>query len=273
MEPIIILGQDITEDIVLGISIIEFMLAILVLVIGIIIVKIVASLLKKWMLRAKIDEILADFTTRIIRIILYVFVIGTAIGFLGVNVGAALVSISVVMGFVLGFALGDTLSNIASGFMIAITKPFKKGDYVDAGGESGTVKNVGISVTELDTVDNKRIIIPNKQVWGGNVTNYTHNPTRRVDMTIGIGYADDIDKAIKTTMDLLNKDKRVLKNPKPMVAVNEMGDSAVGLVIRPWVKKEDYWDFYFDFNKILKQTYDKEKIGIPYPQMDIHMEK
>ena len=273
MDPIYILGKDITEDIILGISLMEIILAILTLVIGIIIVKILANLLKKWMLRAKIDEILADFTTRIIRLVLYIFVIGTAIGFLGVNVGAALVSISVVMGFVLGFALGDTLSNIASGFMIAITKPFKKGDYVDAGGDSGTVRNVGISVTELDTPDNKRIIIPNKSVWGGNVTNYTHNPTRRVDMTIGIGYDDDIDKAIKTAMNLLKKDDRVLKDPAPMVAVDQMADSSVNLVIRPWVKKEDYWGFYYAFKKSLKEMYDKKNISIPYPQMDIHMEK
>ncbi len=273
MADIIIGNINFSKDIILGISIIEIILAILTLVIGIIVVKIASNLLKKWMIRAKLDEILADFSTRIIRLVLYIFVIGTAIGFLGVNVGAALVSISVVMGFVLGFALGDTLSNIASGFMIAITKPFKKGDYVDAGGDSGTVKNVGISVTELDTPDNKHIIIPNKQVWGGNVTNYTHNPTRRVDMTIGIGYDDDIDKAIKTAMNLLKEDDRVLKDPAPTVAVSEMGDSAVGIVIRPWVKKEDYWNFFFDFNKTLKQTYDKEGIGIPYPQMDIHMDK
>lgn len=275
MNPIIIPGTDIdiTKNIILGLSILEIMLAILTLVIGIIIVKILSGLLKKWMLRAKLDEILAEFSTRIIRIILYIFVIGTAIGFLGVDVGAAMVSISVVMGFVLGFALGDTLSNVASGFMIAITKPFKKGDYVDAGGDSGTVKNEGISVTELDTPDNKHIIIPNKQVWGGNVTNYTYNPIRRVDMTMGIGYDDDIDKAIKITMDLLKKEDRVLKDPAPTVAVNEMGDSAVGLVIRPWVKKGDYWDFYFDFNKKLKQTYDKEGINIPYPQMDVHLDK
>ncbi len=238
-----------------------------------IIVKLVSSAIKKWMQRANLDKILTEFSTRIIKIILYIFVIGTALTFLGLDMGAALVSISVVLGFVLGFALGDTLSNVASGFMIAITKPFKKGDYVTANGESGTVKNVGISLTELDTPDNKHIIIPNKSVWGGNITNYTHNPIRRVDMTMGIGYNDDLDKVIKVTMDLLKKEKRVLKDPKPMVAVNEMGDSAVGIVIRPWVKKEDYWGFYFDFNKKLKQTYDKEGINIPYPQMDVHLDK
>ncbi len=225
------------------------------------------------MLKANLTEILSEFTTRIIRLILYVFVIGTAIGFLGVDVGAALISLSVVMGFVLGFALGDTLSNIAAGFMVAVTKPFKAGDYVTANGESGTIKNVGISVTELDTPDNKHIIIPNKSVWGGNVINYTKNPIRRVDMTMGVGYDDNLDKVIKTTMELLKEDDRVLSDPAPQVAVNEFADSSVNLVVRPWVKKEDYWSFYFEFNKKIKQRYDKEGFNIPYPQTDVHLIK
>jgi small conductance mechanosensitive channel len=193
------------------------------------------------------------------------------LAFLGVEIGAALVSVSVVLGFVLGFALGDTLSNIASGFMIAITKPFKKGDYVTANGESGTIRNVGISITEIDTIDNKRVIIPNKLVWGGNVTNYTHHKTRRVDMEVGVGYNDDLDKVIKSTMQLIKSDKRVLTDPEPQVAVKEMADSAVILTIRPWVKTEDYWDFFFDFQKAIKQKYDKEGISIPFPQRDVHL--
>ena len=257
----------------IGISLWNIILFFVVLIIGIIAVRIATSLLKKWMLRAKISEILAEFIRRVLRMILYVFVIGTALAFLGVEIGAALVSISVVLGFVLGFALGDTLSNIASGFMVAVTKPFKKGDYVTTNGESGTIKNVGISVTELDTVDNKRVIIPNKLVWGNNITNYSKHPIRRVDMTIGVGYNDDLDKVIKTTMSLLTADKRVLKDPAPQVAVSEMADSSVNLVVRPWVKTSDYWDFFFDIQKAIKQTFDKEKITIPYPQSDVHLFK
>ena len=243
------------------------------LIIGVITVKIVSSMLKKWMLKAKINEILAEFATRIIRLLMYIFVLGASLVFVNIYLFAALAGLSTVTGFVLGFALSETLGSIAAGFMLAITKPFKKGDYVEVSGEAGVVKNVGISVTEIDTVDNKHVVIPNKAVWGSNIKNYTHNPTRRVDMTIGVSYSDDLDKVIKTTMDLLKKDKRVLKDPAPMVGVDEMADSSVNLVIRPWVKSEDYWGFYFDFNKILKQTYDKEKISIPFPQMDIHMQK
>jgi len=257
----------------IGVSLWNIILCILVLIIGLIVVKIVSNALKKWMLKSKMGEILAEFSSRIIKIILYVFVVGTALAFLGIEIGAALVSVSVVLGFVLGFALGDTLSNIASGFMVAITKPFKAGDYVDVNGESGTVKNVGISVTELDTVDNKHVIIPNKSVWGSNIVNYTKNPIRRVDMEMGVGYDDDLDLVIKTTMDLIKTDGRVLSEPGPQVAVKEFADSAVILVIRPWVKTEDYWNFYFNFQKAMKESYDKAGINIPYPQMDVHLDK
>ena len=257
----------------IGVSLWNIILFLLVLIIGIVIVKIVSNSFKTWMLKSKMSEILAEFSTRIIRLILYVFVIGTALSFLGFEIGAALVSVSVVLGFVLGFALGDTLSNIASGFMIAITKPFKKGDYVEVSGESGTINNVGISVCELDTVDNKHVIIPNKSVWGSNIINYTKNPTRRVDMEMGVGYNDNLDNVLKVTMDLLKKDERVLSNPEPQVAVKEFADSAVILVIRPWVKTQDYWNFYFDYQKAIKEKYDKEGISIPYPQMDVHLDK
>lgn len=267
-----IAGHGLEEPLpLLGVSLGNIILFIVVLIVGILVVRVATGAVKKWMHKAKIAEILAEFSTRVIRLILYIFVIGTALVFLGIEIGAALVSVSVVLGFVLGFALGDTLSNIASGFMIAITKPFKVGDFVTANGETGTVKNVGISVTELDTLDNKHIIIPNKSVWGGNVTNFTTYPTRRVDMEMGVGYDDDLDHVIKTTMTLLKADKRVLSDPGLQVGVKEMADSAVVLVIRPWVKTEDYWDFFFAFQKTLKQKYDKEGITIPFPQRDVHL--
>jgi len=257
----------------IGISFWNMIMAILVLIIGIFVVRIAVSLLKKWMIKAKLSQILAEFTSRIIRLILYIFVIGTSLAFLGVEIGAALVSVSVVLGFVLGFALGDTLSNIAAGFMIAITKPFKKGDYVTANGESGSVENVGISITELRTIDNKMVIVPNKSVWGSNITNFTKFNTRRVDMEMGVGYGDDLEKVIKTTLDVLKADKRVLPDPAPQVAVSEFADSAVILVVRPWVKTSDYWGFFFDFQKAIKERYDKEGINIPFPQMDVHLDK
>ncbi len=257
----------------IGVSILDIITAVIVLVVGIVVVRVVAGSIKNWMIKSGLTKILAEFTSRLISIILYIFVILVSLTFLGLEMGATLVSISVVLGFVLGFALGDTLSNIASGFMLAITNPFKKGDYVTVNGESGTVKGVGISVTSIDTPDNKRIVIPNKSIWGGNIINFSKHPTRRVDMEVGVSYDDDLDKVIRVTMDLLEKDERVLPEPKPKVAVREMGDSAITLVVRPWVNKGDYWNFYFDFQKAAKQKYDEVGIEMPYPQMDVHLEK
>jgi len=268
---IILFGQDLEAEIMMGISLLDIILFLLVLVIGIIVVRIVAGSVKKRLIKMDAGDILADFTARILRIVLSIFVVGIAIGFLGVNVGAALVSISVVLGFVLGFALGDTLSNFAAGFMIAITKPFQAGDYVDVAGQSGSIKSVGISITELITPDNKHIIIPNKAVWGGSIVNYSKFPTRRVDMTTGVGYDDNLDLALKTTMDIIAAHPKVLKDPAPQVVIAEMADSSVNLIIRPWSNGADYWDVFFDLQKSLKEGYDKAGLSIPYPQADVHM--
>jgi len=267
-------GYGLNENLpLIGVSIWDMLVAVIALVVGVIVVRLIVSMLGRWMVRAELSELLVEFTTRILRIIMYIFVVGIALSLMGLNMGAALVSISVVLGFVLGFALGDTLSNIAAGFMIAVTRPFEVGDYVTVNGESGSVQSVGISVTELDTPDNKRVIIPNKSVWGGNIVNYTRHGTRRVDMEIGVGYDDDLDHVIETTRELLTSDDRVLSEPAPQVAVSSLGDSAVVLVVRPWVKTADYWSFFFDFQKKVKQTFDDAEISFPYPQMDVHLDK
>lgn len=271
IENIEILGMRLGDPILFGISLLDFIMFLLVLIIGIVVARIVAGSVKNHLLKLKAGELLAEFMGRILRIVLYIFVIGVALGFLGVNVGAALVSISVVMGFVLGFALGDTLSNFAAGFMIAITKPFKVGDYVDVAGQSGSIKSVGISITELNTPDNKHIIIPNKAVWGGSIVNYTKHDTRRVDMKTGVGYEDDLDLALKTTMDIVTAHPKVLKSPAPQVVIAEMADSSVNIVIRPWARTGDYWDVFFDLQKSLKEGYDRAGLNIPYPQTDVHL--
>ncbi len=274
MMAIEIAGYGLEEQLpYLGFSLWNIILFVVTLVVGIILVKVVSRILKKHMLRANLRKIMIEFVTRVLRIVLYVFVVGVSLSFLGVQVGAALVSVAVVLGFVLGFALGDTLSNIAAGFMIAITKPFRSGHYVNVNGEEGVIKTVGISITELDTRDNKRIIIPNKQVLGNNIINYTHNDTRRIDLETGVGYDDDLDLAIKTSLKTLRKHPKVLKDPEPQAKVKSMDDSAVTLVVRPWVKTDDYWDVFFDLQKELKEAYDEAGLNIPYPQMDVHLDK
>jgi small-conductance mechanosensitive channel len=273
-EPIILLGFNLQEPLPLvGFSLFNLIMFIVVLIVGIIVVRIVGRAVKKSLLRGKATEILAEFTSRLIRIMLTIFVVFTALGFLGVDIGEYVLGLAVVLGFVLGFALGDTLGNIAAGFMIAITKPFKAGDVVNVSGETGAVQSVGISVTELNTPDNKRIIIPNKSVWGGNIINFTRHGKRRVDMEVGVGYNDDLNLVKKTTMDVIKAHPKILADPAPQVEVSEHGDSAVVLVVRPWCKTEDYWDVLFDMKKALKEAYDKAGISIPYPQMDVHMQK
>ncbi|MEF8848669.1 MAG: mechanosensitive ion channel family protein [Candidatus Thermoplasmatota archaeon] len=211
--------------------------------------------------------------SRVAKILLLIVVLLIAVSAVGINVGAGLVSIAVVFGFVIGLAFQDMLSNLAAGFMIALTKPFKVGDYVDAAGMSGIIQNVGISNTTLLTVDNKKVIIPNSKVWGDAITNYTAMDTRRIDITVGVGYDDDIGKAMKIASELVNNHDKVLSDPAPMVATNGLGDSSVNLIVRPWVKTSDYWPVRRELLKEIKEAYDEAEINIPYPQTDVHLFK
>ena len=255
----------------LGITIGSIVIAFIIIIVGYFIAVIVSRYTRKTMLRAKLSNILAEFTSRIVKVILIIFVFSVALGFLGVDVGAALIGISVVFGLVFGLAFQDTLGNLTAGFMIAITKPFKVGDFVDITGKTGSISSVGISITTLTTFDNKRVIIPNSKVWGEPIVNYTALKTRMIDIRIGISYSDDIGKAIKVAMTVLKNNTKVLKDPSPLVATDELADSSVNLVIRPWVKTDDYWPIKRELTQKLKETFDKEGISIPFPQRDVHL--
>lgn len=259
-----------TQDIpFLSISLADILIAIIVIIIGYFISIIVSKYIAKIMRRSNLSKILIEFTSRVVKILLIIFALSIAVGFLGVDVGAAVISISVVAGFIFGFAFQETLGNLAAGFMIAITKPFKKNDYVEVAGHSGRINNVGTSITSLTTVDNKRIIIPNSKVWGEPIVNYTALNTRMIDMKVGISYSDEIGKALKVAMGVLIKHEKVLKDPAPYVGVYDLGDSSVDLVIRPWVNTADYWTVKWDLTRNIKETYDKEGISIPFPQRDL----
>ena len=255
----------------LGITIGSIVIAFIIIIVGYFIAVIVSRYTRKTMLRAKLSNILAEFTSRIVKVILIIFVFSVALGFLGVDVGAALIGISVVFGLVFGLAFQDTLGNLPAGFMIAITKPFKVGDFVDITGKTGSISSVGISITTLTTFDNKRVIIPNSKVWGEPIVNYTALKTRMIDIRIGISYSDDIGKAIKVAMTVLKNNTKVLKDPSPLIATDELADSSVNLVIRPWVKTDDYWPIKRELTQKLKETFDKEGISIPFPQRDVHL--
>ncbi|MHC4759527.1 MAG: mechanosensitive ion channel family protein [Planctomycetota bacterium] len=174
-------------------------------------------------------------------------------------------------GLAIGLAWQGSLSNFASGFLIMVFRPFKVGDVVEAAGVLGKVGEIQIFTTIINTPDNIRVIVPNAQITGGNIKNYTANSQRRVDLVIGISYEDDLRKAKEVIEGVLSADERVLEDPATTVAVSELGDSSVNFVVRPWVTPADYWDVYFDMTSKIKLALDENGISIPYPQRDIHI--
>jgi len=165
----------------------------------------------------------------------------------------------------------NSLSNFAAGVMLVIFRPFKAGDFVEAGGTSGSIEAIRIFNTTLKTPDNKIVIVPNSKITGDSIVNYSAQEQRRVDLVFGIGYGDDLKKAKQILERILSEDPRVLKDPAPVVAVSELGDSSVNFVVRPWVKTSDYWNTYFDITEKVKLTFDREGISIPFPQRDVHV--
>ncbi|MBU3952625.1 MAG: mechanosensitive ion channel, partial [Proteobacteria bacterium] len=193
-----------------------------------------------------------------------------AAGQLGINT-ASFIAIVGAAGLAIGLALKDSLSNFSSGVMLILFRPFRVGDYVTAGGVSGKVMRIDLFNTTLNTPDNQRVIVPNANITNGVITNVTANDTRRVDLTIGIGYGDDIALAKRVLDRIVKADDRVLETPAPTIAVSALADSSVNFVVRPWVKTDDYWNVYFDLTEKIKLTFDKEGIRIPFPQQDVHL--
>jgi small conductance mechanosensitive channel len=173
--------------------------------------------------------------------------------------------------FIFAFALQDTLGNLAAGVMIMLNRPFDEGDYVDIAGTAGTVKAVNVSSTTVTTPDNQIIVIPNKNVWGNTITNVTTSPTRRVDLTFGIGYDDSIEKAQAVLERLVAAHPLIMDDPAPVIRVGALGASSVDFIVRPWVKGGDYWTVYWDLTRQVKEAFDAEGISIPYPQQDVHV--
>jgi small conductance mechanosensitive channel len=244
--------------------------AAVIFIVGRWIAKLLSNLVEKALLKAKIDKTLTKFAGSLCYIALLIFVIIAAVGKLGVPI----IQFSVVVGaagLAIGLALQGSLANFASGVLMLIFKPFKVGDFVEVAGAKGTVKEVQIFNTVLAAPDNVRVIIPNAQVTGGNILNYSVNGTRRVDLVVGVSYEDDLQKAQGVIKQVLADNDRVLKDPAATVAVSELGDSSVNFVIRPWVKAADYWDAYFDITAKVKLSLDQNGISIPYPQRDVHI--
>ncbi len=250
----------------------SLIMALLIFFIGKWIANLLTKGFKKALKKAKVEKILVDFLAGIVKTVLFIFVVVAALSQLGVQT-TSLVALIGAAGLAVGLALKDSLQNFASGVMLIIFRPFKTGDYVEAGGASGTVENIAIFATTMKTPDNKEIIIPNGNIYGEKIVNYSARPTRRVDMVFGIGYDDDLKKAKTILTELMDGDPRILKDPAPVVAVSELADSSVNFIVRPWVNAADYWALYWDMHERVKLKFDEEGISIPYPQMDVHMEK
>jgi small conductance mechanosensitive channel len=244
--------------------------AIAIFIIGRIGISVLVRLIGRMLKRSNADETLVKFLISLTRITLLTFLFIMVLGALGVQT-ASFIAVLGAAGLAVGFALQGSLSNFASGVMLIIFRPFKAGDYVEAGGTSGTVEQIAIFSTIMKTPDNKRVIIPNSKITGDTITNYSAMDTRRIDMVFGIGYGDDIKKAKDILTQLVTADSRVLKDPAPVVAVLELADSSVNFAVRPWVKTADYWDLYFDLTEKVKLTFDQQGISIPFPQTDVHL--
>jgi len=243
--------------------------AIAIFVIGKWVAKKISGLIKRLMDRGEIDTTLSEFIASIIDILLLIIVILAAINNLGIDT-TSFIAILGAAGLAIGLALQGTFGNIGAGVILILFRPFEVGDFISAGGESGTVESITLFNTTLLTPDNKVILIPNSAVASGNITNFSKKETRRVDFVFGIGYDDDLKLAKATLQEIIDADARILKDPASFIGVGELADSSVNFTVRIWVKAADYWGVHFDTIEKVKLTFDEKGISIPYPQMDVH---
>ncbi len=251
---------------------IKVITAIIIFIIGRWVAAKLISFLKSMMRRKDVDETLVGFGGNILYALALAFVAIAALSHLGIET-TSLAAVIAAAGLAIGLALQSSLSNFASGVMIILFRPFKIGDFIEAGGTSGAVEDISIFTTTMKTGDNKQVIVPNNSITGGTITNYSAKKTRRVDLVIGVSYDDDLQKVKKVLSDILAEEDRILPEPDPVIAVSELADSSVNLVVRPWVNSSDYWGVYFHLTETIKTTFDKEGITIPYPHQDVTVTK
>ena len=244
--------------------------AIAVFVIGRWVTKMIVRGVQRAMEKAETDPTLIGFIKNVTYGGLMALVIIAAAGQLGVQT-TSFIAVLGAAGLAVGLALQGSLANFAAGVLMIIFRPFKAGDFIEASGVAGVVEEIQLFTTKLRTPDNKTVIIPNGQVTAGSITNYSAKDTRRIDMTFGIGYGDDIDKAKRIIREVLDADERILKDPEPTIGLVELGDSSVNFAVRPWVNSADYWNVYFDTHETMKKRFDAEGISIPFPQRDVHI--
>ncbi|MGN1108993.1 MAG: mechanosensitive ion channel family protein [Oscillospiraceae bacterium] len=247
-------------------------LAVIVLIVGLILCKLALKLISKGLDRTKIDLTVNNFVKQCCKIILYVLLITVVLSMLGIP-ATSVVTVIGTAGVAVGLALQDSLSNVAGGIMLMINKPFKIGDYILVSGVEGTVKQITILYTRLDSATNQAIFIPNGQVSGATVINNSSNDCRRVDLTFSISYEDDFEKARAIVLAVLDKNDKILKTPAATVNMLEHGASAIVLAVRPWCRPADYWDVYFSVTEQVRAAFIAGGISIPFDQLDVHVVK
>jgi small conductance mechanosensitive channel len=244
--------------------------ALAVLVIGIWVAKRIRVVLRSSLGKTTLDPILVQFTSSMLYYGLLAFVVVAVLEIFGVSTASFVVVLGAA-GLAVGLALQGTLSNFASGVMLLIFRPFKLGQWVEVAGVAGSVREIGIFSTILFTGDNVRVVVPNSQIYGQVMKNFTANETRRIDLVMGVSYDDDLQVAQDTILRVLGSDERVLADPAPTVAVSELGDSSVDFVVRPWCNTGDYWALRWDLLRRLKEELEAAGCSIPYPQRDVHL--
>ncbi len=244
--------------------------ALAILILGIWIARLIKKLIIRLMEKGKVDSTLTAFVASLSYVAMQVFVIIAALETLNVKT-TSFIAVLGAAGLAIGLALQGSLANFAAGVLMIIFKPFKVGDLIEAGGVLGTVREISIFTTIIDTVDNRKTIVPNAKVTSDNITNYSVNDTRRVDLVAGISYADDIDKARSAIQAALAEVSGILQTPAPDILVSEMADSSVNFAVRPWCRPVDYWNVYFGVTEAIKKRFDAEGISIPFPQRDVHL--
>lgn len=248
----------------------KLLAAVAVFIIGKMIANWVKKLVTRGMKKGGLDQIIIGFTSSIAYIAMMAFVIVAALGQLGIQT-TSFIAILGAAGLAIGLALQGSLANFAAGFLMIIFRPFKVGDFVEAGGVSGSVQAIHIFTTTLITPDNKTIIVPNGNIGNDNITNYSTQATRRVDLTVGVAYDADLKEVRSILEDIVSKDSRILSDPAHQIAVSELADNSVNFVFRLWVNSADYWNVFFETNEAVKNRFDEAGIGIPFPQRDVHL--
>jgi small conductance mechanosensitive channel len=244
--------------------------ALAVLIIGRFLCGLARKSVRRAMESRKVDPTLVPFVSNLVYFVLLAAVLIAVLGLFGIET-TSLVAVLGTAGLAIGLALQGTLANFSSGVMLLLFRPFHVGDFIDAAGVAGTVVEIGVFSTIMNTPDNVKIIVPNSGIFGATIKNFSANDTRRNDIVLGISYDDDISNAIAVVNAVLSKDSRVLSDPEPVVAVSELADSSVNLVVRPWCRKEDYWGLRFDLTRKFKEELEQGGCSIPYPQHDVHL--